>query len=143
MNFSILITTYNQEKYLLRCINSCITQNYKKNFEVIVCDTSLKSNYHIVKHFNKKNFHYFHKKKFSDDGIMDQTFKNYFMFKKSKGKVVCFLDGDDLFFKNKLRSISKIITNNSVNHDKPIYFFEKNKKKKKISNIFFKKKFIL
>lgn len=139
MNFSILITTYNQEKYLLRCINSCIAQNYKKSFEVIVCDTSLKSNYHIVKHFNKKNFHYFHKKKFSDDSIMDQTLKNYFMFKKSKGKVVCFLDGDDLFFKNKLRSISKIITNNSANHDKPIYFFEKNKKKKKSQISFLKK----
>jgi hypothetical protein len=24
------------------------------------------------------------------------------MFKKSKGKIICFLDGDDFFFKNKL-----------------------------------------
>jgi hypothetical protein len=64
------------------------------------------------------------------------------MFKKSKGKFIFFLDGDDFFFKNKLSSISKLINDNTVYHDLPIYFFEKNKLKKKAKVFFFKKYFI-
>jgi glycosyltransferase involved in cell wall biosynthesis len=142
MNFSILISTYNQPEYLLRCINSCIYQNYKRKFEVIICDTSLESNFHVVEHIKKKKFQYFHKKKFSNYPVLDQFLKNFFMFKKSKGKIICFLDGDDFFFKNKLSSISKLINDNIVFHDLPIYFFEKNKLKKKAKVFFFKKYFI-
>jgi len=64
MNFSILISTYNQSEYLLRCINSCINQNYKRTFEVIICDTSLESNFHVVEHIKKKKLNIFIRRNF-------------------------------------------------------------------------------
>jgi glycosyltransferase involved in cell wall biosynthesis len=142
MNFSILISTHNQSKYLSRCINSCFNQNYKFFFEIIVCDTSKKSNLHIVKNTKRKNFQYFHKNKFSNYPVIDQILKNFFMFKKSKGKTICFLDGDDFFFKNKLSSISKIITDNTVYHDLPTYILENYKLKRKAKVSFLKKYFV-
>ena len=33
INISILIANYNGEKYLDRCLNSCINQQTKKNYE--------------------------------------------------------------------------------------------------------------
>ena len=37
MKFTILITSYNKEKYLKECIQSCLNQN-KKDYEIILCD---------------------------------------------------------------------------------------------------------
>ena len=37
MKFTILITSYNKEKYLNKCIQSCLNQN-KNNYEIILCD---------------------------------------------------------------------------------------------------------
>lgn len=54
MKFSILINTHNQRNYLLRCINSCLNQSYKGKYEIIICDTSLKSNSDIIKKIKKK-----------------------------------------------------------------------------------------
>ncbi len=46
---SILIASYNKEKYVKRCINSCINQSYNK-FEVIFYDDGSKDNsYNIAK----------------------------------------------------------------------------------------------
>ena len=64
------------------------------------------------------------------------------MFKKSKGKTICFLDGDDFFFKNQLSSISKIITDDTVYHDLPIYILENYKLKRKAKVSFLKKYFV-
>ena len=35
---SIIIPVYNCEKYIERCINSCIFQDFNEQFEIIVCD---------------------------------------------------------------------------------------------------------
>ena len=46
---SILIASYNKEKYVNRCINSCLLQNYK-NIEVIFYDDGSKDNsYNLAK----------------------------------------------------------------------------------------------
>ena len=37
MKFTILITSYNKEKYLKECIQSCLNQN-KDDCEIILCD---------------------------------------------------------------------------------------------------------
>ena len=37
MKFTILITSYNKEKYLKKCIQSCLSQN-KNDYEIILCD---------------------------------------------------------------------------------------------------------
>lgn len=37
MKISIIMATYNKEKYILRALNSCLNQTYK-NIEVLVID---------------------------------------------------------------------------------------------------------
>lgn len=140
MKFSILINTHNQRNYLLRCINSCLNQSYKGKYEIIICDTSLKSNSDIIKKIKKKKLFYYHKKKFSIFPVIDQLFKIHFAFKKSKGQFILLLDGDDFFDKRKLYLISKFINQKEiVYHDLPIYYFKKKGLKKNSEIIFFKK----
>ena len=40
MFFSIIINTHNQHETINRCLKSCLNQNFKKNYEIIVIDTS-------------------------------------------------------------------------------------------------------
>ena len=55
IKISILIANYNGEKYLRRCINSCLSQNTKSRFEIIfIDDNSTDSSLAIVKEFKKK-----------------------------------------------------------------------------------------
>ena len=63
---SILISTYNKEKFIKNTINSCLNQNYK-NYEIIVVDTgSRDKTKKIIKKFGKKKIKkIFLKKKYS------------------------------------------------------------------------------
>jgi len=112
---SVLIANYNNEKYIDTCINSLKKQTYK-NLEIIFFDdqsndNSLKKvkkfkNVNIVQSFKKKSIY----------GSINQINSYVQAFKKSKGKIILFLDSDDFFYKNKIEKIVK--------------FFEKNRKQK-------------
>ena len=54
MQFSILINTHNQSKYLSQCIESCINQSFKGSYEIIICDTSKNLNKSFIKKYKKK-----------------------------------------------------------------------------------------
>jgi len=51
MLFSILINTHNQYELIDRCIKSCLNQEYKEDYELIISDTSDKK---IIKKYSKK-----------------------------------------------------------------------------------------
>ena len=129
---SILIASYNKEKYLQRCLDSCLSQTYK-NIEVILVDNestdnsySIASKYKEIRLFKKKRIK--KKNKFNTFYQID-TYK--FAFKKSKGKLITLLDSDDFYKKNKIREIvNYFIKNNKKNvvFDKPIIYFNKNNK---------------
>lgn len=149
MQFSILINTHNQSKYLSECIESCVDQSFKGSYEIIICDTSKNVNKSFIKKYKKKNLKYFHRKSFSKFPILDQLYKNYFIFKKSRGRFIALLDGDDFFCKNKLELIYKIINKNrhTIFHDLPIYYYEdlnttKDSKINLYKNNFFYKRYI-
>jgi glycosyltransferase involved in cell wall biosynthesis len=143
MKFSILINTHNQNKYFLRCINSCLNQTFKGRYEIIIFDTSHNSNIGIVKQISTKNLFYFHKKKFSKYPVLDQIYKIYFAFKKSKGEIILLLDGDDFFHKDKLKYIADLnFQNDIVYHDNPVLIFEKKKIKKEKKVPFYKRIFL-
>ena len=63
MDFSIIINTHNQSKFLGECIKSCINQNYL-NYEIIIVDTSKKPSQD--KHIQNKKIKYFHLKENSN-----------------------------------------------------------------------------
>ena len=46
---SILIASYNKEKYVNRCINSCLSQNYKKIEVIFYDDGSRDNSYNLAK----------------------------------------------------------------------------------------------
>ena len=93
MDFSIIINTHNQSKFLGECIKSCINQNYL-NYEIIIVDTSKKPS--KDKHIKNKKIKYFHLKENSRKfPVLNQMYQIRYGLKKSKGKYICLLDGDD------------------------------------------------
>ncbi len=143
MNFSIIINTHNQSKYLGECINSCINQNFI-NYEIIVVDSSKKP--FLNKFKDNKKLRYFHiKEKSKKFPVINQMYQVYYGFKKSRGKYICLLDGDDKFSPLKLKNLSSQFndTKDELVQDTPILFWHNSKQKLKEKNykknIFFKK----
>lgn len=128
---SILIACYNKEKYVKRCIKSCLNQTYKNLEIVFIDDGSTDKSYFNAKKFKKvrvfkkkrKNFN----SKFGTYHLLDTYLYGY---NKSKGQILSFLDADDFFNKNKIKKIVNFFENNSRNKilfDKPINYYSKNK----------------
>ena len=134
---SVLIANYNNQKYLSECIESIKKQTYQ-NIEIIIhddfsSDDSIKSitrykNIKIIKH--KKRGKY---------GSYNQINAYYRAFKKSRGKVIFFLDSDDLFKKDKIKIVINTFLKNkkmSSLFDLPIIKYEKKLKFIKNKNFF-------
>lgn len=89
---SIVITNYNYEKYLGRCIRSCLNQVFSEPYEVILVDDNSKDgSLKIADEFkNFENFKIIKNKK--NVGVAASA--NY-GFRKSKGKYIVRIDSDD------------------------------------------------
>lgn len=94
---SIVVNCYNGEKYLKDCLKSIKSQTYK-NWEVIFWDNiSNDKSKNIFLSFKEKRFRYFKAKKHTS--LYEA--RNLAIL-KCKGKIVTFLDTDDLWNKKKL-----------------------------------------
>lgn len=127
---SILIASYNKEKHVNRCIKSCLDQTFK-NIEIIfVDDGSTDNSYQIAKKFKKiKAFKKKRKKFNSKFNTFFQIDSYLYGYKKSKGKILTYLDSDDFYKRNKIKTIVKYFNENSKSNilfDKPIIYFSKN-----------------
>ena len=120
---SIIVNCYNGEKYLKKTLESIQKQEYS-NWELIFWDNhSSDSSKQIFHTFKDKRFKYYYAKKFTNL----YTARNLAI-KKAKGKILTFLDVDDLWMPNKLL--------------KQVNFFNKNKKAQILySNYFNLKKY--
>ena len=146
MDFSIIINTHEQSKFLGECIKSCIDQNFL-NYEIIIVDTSKKPS--KDKHIKNKKIKYFHLKENSRKfPVLNQMYQIRYGFKKSRGKYICLLDGDDKFSSLKLTTIFKKFEKSKIEitQDVPTLFSKDFKKKSLIKNykknIFFQRLFI-
>ena len=112
---SILITNYNKEKFLNQSLKSACNQNFK-NYEIILYDDcSTDNSISIIKKFKKikliKNF-----RQSKKSSPLNQIKGVLETFKKSKGNIICLMDSDDLFNKNKLSIINqKFNKNKNIN----------------------------
>ena len=125
---SILVNNFNNEKYLNKCINSCIKQTYK-NIEIIIFDDkSTDSSKNILKKYKNNRIKIiFNKKKKFNSGPLNQLNSIYISLKQSKGKYIFLLDGDDYFLKNKIsQSIKTFNLNPKIVflQDNPIYKYD-------------------
>ena len=97
---SIIIPYYKKKKYIEQSINSVINQNYR-NFElIIVYDDENKADLGFLKKITKKDKRiklYINRKNLGAGRSRNKAIK------LSKGKLIAFLDSDDLWVRNKLK----------------------------------------
>ena len=120
MKISILITNYNKLNYLKKTLKYVLNQNFT-NYEVIVFDDlSTDKSIDYIKKFKKIKLIVNKKNKINSEPLLNQNNAIMEAFKASKGEIICLMDADDIFFKNKLLHINN--------------FFQKNKKKNFVVN---------
>ncbi len=124
--FSVVITNYNHEKYIGKCISSVLSQTFK-NFELIIIENSSSDNsLKIIKSFKDRRIKIF---KIKNGGIIAKS-RNLGI-KKSKSRWIAFLDSDDFWYKKKLETVRRKILEDKNNHvytNNEKYKFEKTKK---------------
>jgi len=111
---SIIVPTFNSEKYVLNLCKSIKEQTFT-NFEVIIIDNNSSDKTLLklkkISHSDKR-FKYY---KISNEGSIAKS-RNYGI-KKSIGKYIAFHDSDDFWFKNKLEvSIREICKSDFTYH---------------------------
>ena len=137
---SIIVVNYNNAKYIKKCLVSLFNQTYALK-EIIVVDNFSKDNsLEILKKYKKKIKIIVNKKRTSE-GSFNQIESYYKGFLKSKGDIIFFLDSDDYFKKDKIKSIVNKFKNaeRKIIFDLPIWKYKNKNIKKKI----IQKKFLL
>jgi glycosyltransferase involved in cell wall biosynthesis len=133
---TVLIANYNNAKYIDRCVNSVITQSYKKLEIIFIDDSSTDDSLKVIKKYSKK-IKVIKKNNKLGVGCFDQIETYHEGFKKSKGKIIFLLDSDDFFKREKVTILMNEFNKNKKNnilYDLPIKKFSKKK------NLFIKKK---
>jgi len=127
---SVIITAYDRKEFLLNAIKSVVNQTLdKKYYEIIV-----------IKNFRDENIDNFINENKINHILVDGTVGEFLHagMDASRGEIICFLDDDDLFAKEKLRVIYrefKYHNNLCYYHDGHIVVNEKYQKLiKKIGN---------
>ncbi len=86
---SIIIPVYNAEKYLNKCIDSCINQTFKDLEIIMVDDGSIDNSSSIIKNYSDKRIKYY---KNTNHGI---GYTRNFGIEKASSEFIMFLDSDD------------------------------------------------
>ena len=140
MLISIIIPTYNSEKYIRKTLESLNSQIYR-NFEVIVVDGL--SNDNTMKIVNE----YSDIVKFTisekDNGMYDAINKGL---KIAKGDVIAYLNSDDYYDTMTLKNVNEYFNSNneiSIVYGTLFYVNGKDKIIKKIKTVIFNKKILL
>lgn len=142
---SILINNYNKQNFCEKALKSAIFQNYK-NIEVIFFDDNSKD--HSLKKIKKYKLKFKKKIKIIENKIRGKTYSFNQMngikisLSKSKGKIICFMDSDDFFKKNKVKQIVDFFVKNpeqDIVFDNPLLFKNKNDQKPNLEKYFIRK----
>ena len=124
---SVIVNFHNAEKYLSRCIQSVLTQNFK-NFEIILWDNnSVDKSKKIIDTFRDDRIKYF------KNSSKENLYKARNMaIKKATGEFIAFLDSDDWWEQNYLSSREDFFKNESYDYSycNSNLFYEKLKKSK-------------
>ena len=119
---SVLVTNYNKSKFLYKSLRSLTSQDYK-NYEIILYDDcSTDNSIHIIKSFKKirliKN-----KKRKEYSPALNQINGLKKAYLKSKGNIICLMDSDDCFKREKLKKINEyfeLYSKKKILYDLPV-----------------------
>jgi glycosyltransferase involved in cell wall biosynthesis len=91
---SIIVPTFNSEKYIKNCLKSIFNQSFS-NYEIIICDNLSEDNtINLIKKFSykfKKKIKIYSRR---DKGVADAL---NFGFRKANGDILCWLNSDDFY----------------------------------------------
>lgn len=128
---SIVVPSYNNERYIKKCINSILKQNFK-NFELfIVDDCSSDNTVRIINKIKDKRIKILKTSKNSGSAVARNI-----GIKNSKGKYVFFIDGDCIATKNWLgEGIKSFSSNKGLGVEGKIIYVSNRYKPTAIDNI--------
>ena len=103
VDVSIIIPVYNTEKYLKKCLESILNQEYQVKEIIVINDGSTDNSKKVVNDFIKKydNIIYIEKKNGGQASARNLGLK------KAKGNYISFIDSDDYVEKNLYKELSK------------------------------------
>lgn len=101
---SVIVTAYNRKDYLLEALESAVNQTLSRNLYEIICIKNFRDKVidNYIKNNNIANF-------FKDNAKIGEYI--YIASRKASGKILCFLDDDDVFRKDKLSAVYDAFTN--------------------------------
>lgn len=109
---SIIIPCYNREETIKECINSIISQDLYRNFEILVCDDgSTDNSMSVVKAMNLPQVKVLLKPK--EETKKGASIARNRGIKAAKYEYVCFLDSDDWYLPNYLNTATKYLDEHS------------------------------
>lgn len=105
---SVVITSYNYDKYISKTIESVLNQSYKNIELIIVDDGSTDLSREIIQNYAKKhkNIHFY-----THEGNVNKGFIETMKLgiKKSKGKYIAFCESDDFWDRDNLKEKVKLL----------------------------------
>ena len=96
---SIIIPTYNREKFIANAIKSCLSQTYEYIEIIIIDDFSTDNTKKVIEKIKDKRIKYI--KLLNHKGA---SYSRNIGIKKAKGNYISFLDSDDAFLPEKLEN---------------------------------------
>jgi len=99
---SIITPTYNHEKYIEECIRSVLKQDYQNWEMIIVDDASTDNTVKVIEKYEREDSRIkliIHEENYGPYRLVD-TYNE--ALRKSKGKYISILEGDDIMPKNKM-----------------------------------------
>ena len=125
---SVIIPLYNEEKYILDCINSVINQTYK-NIEIIVIDDkSTDNSLKLLKKIKDNRIKIIELNE--NKGVSNARNKGI---EEATGDYLCFIDSDDFWVKYKIEKQLKFIENKEFIYSDYMYTKSNGETIKKVS----------
>jgi glycosyltransferase involved in cell wall biosynthesis len=111
--FSIVMATWNREKFLPAAIDSVLKQKFTDWELIIVDDGSTDNTKKVVAEFTDKRIRYIYQENKERSAARNNGVAH------SKGEYICFLDSDDYYLDNHLEVLYLAVSNNKF----PVGFF--------------------
>ncbi len=128
---SIIVPVYNVRKYLSKCLDSLVNQNFPNIEIIVVNDGSLDNSQEIITKYQNKYPHLIKSFLKKNGGL--SSARNYGL-SKAHGKYITFVDSDDYVTSDYIAKMYEVINKNNADVAICNYYMVKNNKEKLIKN---------